>query len=104
MRLRKFIEVLEGLPPMLPVGLGRAISWRGVYAELAFEPKAGATAGDVLKEARAAVGSTFEGYKGGEYVMDEDTLCHVDAYGDSGGPTLGEYMTILLAQWLAEVV
>ncbi len=26
------------------------------------------------------------------------------ACSESGGPTLGEYMTVLLAQWLAEVV
>lgn len=56
-------------------------SWRGIYADLAIgyddeqEPMTVAT---LLEKLRSAIGKTFTGWKGGEYVMDWRTPVHVD--------------------------
>jgi hypothetical protein len=54
---------------------GHVESYRGYYDELAIEPDGTEqrTVGDLLAELQAAVGCTFMGYKGGEYVMGLDT-------------------------------
>ena len=83
MTLKLLIELLQSCDPNLRVssGFGKAISWRGVYAELAFEPAANVTVGAMLKEATRANGQTFTAYKGGEYTMDLDTHVHLEEYG-----------------------
>ena len=45
---------------------------------------ANATISDMLNYAKSAMGNTFEGYKGGEYTMGEDTPCWISPYGESG--------------------
>lgn len=74
---------------------GRLISWRGVYAMLALTPNFDAfkydnpryqnpiTVRELLEELRKAIGATFTGYKGGEFVMDESTFMWVDGMGES---------------------
>lgn len=42
------------------------------------------TVGDMLAALDLADGETFEGYKGGAYLMDEHTFLHVAQYGDCG--------------------
>jgi hypothetical protein len=62
-------------------------SWRGSYAELALNYKTDGEEmfiSDFLKMLKEAVGKTFEGYKGGEFLMDEDTPIWVANYGNSG--------------------
>ena len=58
-------------------------SWRGIYAELAlgYASKENISVAELLKLCEDAVGKTFEGYKGGEFVMSENTEVHVDNYG-----------------------
>jgi hypothetical protein len=63
------------------------MSWRGVYAELSFgfsfegkEP----TVKKIITELREAVGKTYEGYKGGDFVMGRSTPVWVANYGNSG--------------------
>jgi hypothetical protein len=102
MKLGALIALLERLPPSMPVGLGHAHSWRGNYSQLAFAPNPEATASHALTQARRAVGRTFEGWKGGDYTMDEDTLCWVSPEGFSTNVTVGEHMALLLATWLEE--
>lgn len=59
-------------------------SWRGVYAHLAIDLQPETiTVGELLERASAAKGETFEGYKGGEYVMDGDTPVWCSEYGRS---------------------
>lgn len=60
-----------------------ADSYRGYYSDLAIEPVARefGTVADGLEILRGAVGTTFEGYKGGEYRMGSRTLVWVDTYG-----------------------
>ena len=61
-------------------------SWRGSYCELALDYEQGEPIKikafiEMLKE---AVGKTYAGYKGGDYLMSENTPVWVDHYGDSG--------------------
>ncbi len=82
--LGQLIDTLERAPQdrIAVDGFGKPGSWRGVYAFLRFDPKRNATAAEMLRYAREAVGATFEGYKGGEYTMTRDTPCFIDGYGD----------------------
>ncbi len=84
MTLGEYIAALEAVPDRTRIcapGLSRAHSWRGRYEELAFEPVAFATVGQMLAEARAADGHRFHGYKGGAYVMTRETEVHVESWG-----------------------
>lgn len=91
---------------------GHLISYRGYYHMLAITPNFGAfkydhpryntpiTVGELLAQLKAAVGATFEGYKGGVFVMSRDTWLWVDALGESTGTAvLGieayDYATII---------
>lgn len=82
----------------------RLMSWRGVYAELAYGFAIDGdypTLSDVLMELRSAIGKTFEGYKGGEYVMGKATPIWVANCGNSGdtgivGVEDDDYCVILL--------
>lgn len=40
------------------------------------------TVADLVKALRLAIGEEFEGYKGGQFRMDEDTILWVSEYGD----------------------
>ena len=91
MRLGSWIETLDALPKAARVELDngkvptRLCSWRGVYAELTLDSDVNGepiTVRELLKDARAAVGKTFTGYKGGDYAMNEHTPVWADEYGD----------------------
>lgn len=61
-------------------------SYRGYYSDLSFPPSATPiTAASLLKEARDAVGGTFEGYKGGDFEMHSGTPLWASPYGISNG-------------------
>lgn len=90
--LGELIDELAKREPSRPViiaGVGAPgilSSYRGYYSDLAFEgggPEA--TVSDVLANCRAALGATFEGYKGGDYVMGPDTPLWASPYGESSG-------------------
>lgn len=99
MRLGELIEFLKGVDPakVCRFGLKNPHSYRGYYEDLAFEPAENVTVGEMLAAAEYALGETFTGYKGGEYVMGEHTDCWLANYGDGGGegigPMLLQYMT-----------
>ena len=63
-------------------------SWRGSYSKLAIEYEyqsgVNVSAKDFLEKLESALGKTFEGHKGGEYVMTESTPVWVANYGQSG--------------------
>ena len=67
---------------------GKFQSWRGIYAELAMTygpigvdvPR---TVAEVLHNAEEAVGKTFQGYKGGDFLMRESTPLWLANHGDS---------------------
>lgn len=87
MNLKDLIERLQAIPAdtVFPNGFGVADSWRGAYEQVAFEPATNTRAGDMLAEALHAVGTTYQGYKGGDYTMRPGTDVHIAAYGCYGG-------------------
>lgn len=62
-------------------------SYRGYYNRLAieYENTGSMTVKEFLKRAKNIVGRTFEGYKGGNYLMDEETPIYVSNYGEAEG-------------------
>lgn len=86
MTLGMMIAVLEKMPPETEIdGIGKAISYRGYYSDLAFQPQAEKVkAGDLLAQCRAAMGQVFTGYKGGDFVMGALTPVWVADYGRCG--------------------
>lgn len=98
MTLGELLDVLSGFEPdRRVVYAGESFegeqpssidSWRGIYADLALShepPRARgpvATVDSLLEVLRDAVGSTFTGWKGGDYTMTERTPVWVDNPGD----------------------
>lgn len=61
-------------------------SYRGYYSDLAIDSHAGKTlCRDLLASLVNADGESFEGYKGGDYVMDDDTPVWRDSYSEAKG-------------------
>ena len=71
-------------------GIGECMSYRGYYADLSFEPTDKiCTVEEVLPKAEAALGNTYEGYKGGDFTMGEDTPLWIAHYSDTGRAVIG---------------
>lgn len=91
MTLGPLIERLKKEDPNLamPVGFGAPMSYRGIYEDVAFEPVEDTTIGEMLAHAESALGTTFIGYKGGDFTMKEYTDCWIAIYGVGGGDQIG---------------
>jgi hypothetical protein len=78
-------DLLAPLPGDLTFtnGFEFAHSWRGIYAEVAFEPAKDATVAVMAHEVWRALTERFFGYKGGEYTYAEHTSAHLSPYGES---------------------
>lgn len=88
--LGTLIKALEGLDGERRIsGLGRPISYRGYYCDLAFEPGGDCTVAEALAAARGAMGKVFVGYKGGGFMMGEATPVWSAGYGDCGDKIVG---------------
>lgn len=98
LNLGGLISRLEREDPnrVLPLGFANPHSYRGDYSELAFEPVPRIRIGDMLAAARTALGATFEGYKGGDYLMTEHTSCWIARYGEDSDNQLGPLLLELL--------
>lgn len=96
--LGEIIARLEQEDParLLPLGFANPHSYRGDYFELAFEPVRDVTVGEVLAEARFAVGATFQGWKGGDYTMNELSDCWISEHGASSDNKIGPLLLDLL--------
>lgn len=80
-------------------------SYRGYYEDLAlgFTNEMGwgnITVGTLLERLQSAIGQTFTGWKGGDYVASPDTAMWVATQGETGGTAIvgvrdGSYYTIL---------
>lgn len=94
MTLGDMIAVLDAIPKETQVpALSNPHSYRGFYEDLAFQSsRDGATisASSLLDVCKSCIGRKFMGYKGGEYVMSEDTPLWVAEYG-RGGDKLVEF-------------
>ena len=101
MTLDDLIDALRALNPSARVsyGFGAPMSYRGDYASVAFAPLADALVSDMLSHAESAKGRTFDGYKGGEYLMSGDEDCYIAEYGESGAPQINE---ALMHYWQME--
>lgn len=88
MNLSDLISALEALPPdaVVAKGFANPHSYRGHYAQLAFEPEADTTVAAMLDAARSAVGEAYEGWKGGDYTMGFGTTVFLAKRGDTGDP------------------
>lgn len=86
MTLGKLINVLAEMPPEKKIeGFGRPHSYRGYYSDLAFERTEGQiSATDLLDICRSAMGEVFEGYKGGDFQMGQNTPVWIANYGNCG--------------------
>ena len=90
--LGEMILTLESLDPELVIkGLGDLHSYRGYYSDLAFDV---GTAVDkpviqLLEECREAIGSTYEGWKGGDFTMTKSTPLFVAYEGSCGLRLMG---------------
>lgn len=96
MTLGELIAFLEKRDPriVVPMGFNGPHSYRGIYRDLAFEPVRDTTVGEMLACAKDALGRTFDGYKGGDFVMDENVDVYLSNYGEASGETIG--ITLLL--------
>lgn len=84
---------------VLKIGFNRPHSYRGDYSCLAFEKVENITVGEMLNAAQSAIGKTFTGYKGGDYIMNNLTDIYLAEYG-STGEQIGE---LLMSYMLGEV-
>jgi len=96
--LGELIDTLSRCNPATHVllGFGNPHSYRGCYEELAFEPVEDTTVGAMLACATEALGSTYQGYKGGYFTMTAYTsvwLAQEGTCGEGIGPVLIAYMT-----------
>ena len=93
MTLGKLIAALKAVPNqdgVVPWGFGEPDSYRGYYEDVAFEPASNVTIAGMLRHAESALGATFEGYKGGDFLMDENTRCWVSEHGRASGELIGK--------------
>ncbi|MFJ3588596.1 hypothetical protein ACIQUY_04810 [Streptomyces sp. NPDC090231] len=100
MTLDELIETLEAADPTTVVkhGFESPHSYRGYYNELAFEPASNVTVGSMLEAARDARGSTYTGWKGGDFTMHGHTDCWLSFEGSAGGETLGRTLVALMLE------
>lgn len=94
--LGRAIEIAAAADPAMIVeydrggGPSEPHSYRGYYSDLAFEQSdSPINAGAFLADLKASLGKTFEGYKGGDYVMADDTPLWMASYGDCGPAIMG---------------
>ena len=97
MNLGKLIAFLEKLDPdkAAHIGFGNPHSYRGYYHNVAFEIVRDTTVEQMLREAKSAVGSTYGGWKGGDYTMGEYSAVWLAEEGCTG-ETLGEFALLYM--------
>ncbi|MFD5848364.1 hypothetical protein [Streptomyces chartreusis] len=90
MNLGDIITRLEAADPQQVVkhGFHNPHSYRGDYYDLAFEPATDITVADMLEAARSAVGATYQGWKGGDFKMNEYDWCWLSEEGTASGETI----------------
>jgi hypothetical protein len=83
MNLGELITALEAADPNQVVshGFHNPHSYRGDYYDLAFEPAQNVTVASMLEAARTALGTTYQGWKGGDFTMGADTWCWLSEQG-----------------------
>lgn len=92
-------SVTFGFDHCYPTGVG---SYRGYYEDLAitFKQFQGCTVKQLLEMLQNAVGSTVEGYKGGEYLISDDTVVWAANYGTAPGMAIVDVVETPYQIWL----
>lgn len=90
MNLGDIITRLEAANPQQVVkhGFHNPHSYRGDYYDLAFEPATAITVAEMLEAARSAVGTTYQGWKGGDFKMNAYDWCWLSEEGTASGETI----------------
>ena len=94
MQLLDFKQHISSFPngTQFNFGISQPFSWRGVYAEVAFEMlEQPMTKEEILANIELAYTETFRGYKGGEYRYSDHTDIHFET--DRGSWTDGDYVS-----------
>ena len=73
----------------MPSGFHNPHSYRGDSMDLAFELKANVSVAEMLASAREALGTTYQGWKGGDYTMSEYTYVWLVSQRGNCGESLG---------------
>ena len=100
MELKDFKQHIESFPngTKFEFGISQPFSWRGAYAEVAFEMiEQPMTKEEILANIELAYTETFYGYKGGEYRYNDHTDIHFET--DCGSWTDGRYVS----RWIAKI-
>jgi len=94
--LYKLLKELEGVPDaaLITFDTGgypdQPYSYRGYYSDLCFSRSdQEITVKDFIGTAKDCLDKTFQGYKGGDYVMAKDTPLWVAEYGSCGDAIIG---------------
>jgi len=86
--LGQLIELVKGTTGLVRFtdggGPGEEMSYRGYYSDLSFGEGPPAQAAAFLEQLQKALGATYEGYKGGDYVMGPETPLWRGIYGSTG--------------------
>lgn len=71
-------------------------SYRGYYDQLAlgFKPWEKVVVKDLVALLKKAIGKTFQGYKGGNYKMDESTEIWVSGHGDAWNTAISHIINL----------
>lgn len=91
----------EPLDKRVRFGFSEPHSYRGEHEEVAFELRCHVTVRAMLAAAYSAMGQTFEGWKGGEYTMEDSTPVWLVRGRGECGESVG---AMLLEHLLADVV
>ncbi len=95
-KLKNHFEQMES-GKVLDYKLSEPFSWRGVYAECAFEVlKESSTKEENLEQIEKALSESFQGYKGGDFRYNIDTEIHFEY--DNGSYTEGGYSKRLIEE------
>ncbi len=98
MNLGELIKILESQNPdtVLSEGFHKPHSYRGYYDELAFEPTTLVSIREMLVSCKEALGTTYEGWKGGMFTMTEYTDVYLAIEGQTGDELSGRLFRYML--------
>lgn len=106
MILKDLIKKLEECNPntVIKLGFDNPHSYRGDYNQLSFEPKENCRVGDMLNDAKLALNSSFDGWKGGTYFMDDYTIVNLSKRGECGWNLSDDTITLRLLNYMLKDV
>lgn len=97
--LGRMIEILKGIKQDSPVSMYFADphSNRGSYDRLGIELHTSKYedrfyVSDIVNFLTDQIGKVYGGWKGGEFMMHDDTIVCISSWGDSGNPITEEFM------------